>query len=98
MRQLVSRTISVVLMLVTFLPFTFAQTGSAKKAVANRRTNPETVLTAEEGPAVKAQPSTRKGRLAPTVKGKDEDDDGDAKAPDMPAFHVMSHPKEHRLV
>lgn len=99
MRQIIAGIIGVVLMFVVSLSCSFAQSTIAKAPTAKnkKRSDRETVLKADEGPAVRVQPPLPKGRLAPAVKQKG-DDDGDAKAPEAPAFRVMSHPNEHRLV
>src|SRR2546430_16433819 len=100
MRQIVIRTMGLVLMFVVSLPFSFAQATIAKKPTAKnkKRTERETVLKAEEGLDMKSQPPARTGRLAPAEKWIDEDDDSDAEAHEKPGIRVMNDPNEHRLV
>ena len=107
MRHSLARTLNVVLFLFAFLlPVSFfgqdlsAQAQGPKKPTppSAKRAVKETTLQAaeDEGPAIKVKTPVRKDRRTPSAD-KDQDQ-GDAKPVEVPAFRVMSHPREGRLI
>ena len=98
MRHSVLRTFSTVLLFFVFcLPASFlGQAQNSKKPSSNKRAVKETTLKADEGPWVKVKTPIRKDRRIPLAAG--EQGQGDGKPAEMPAFRVLSHPREDRLM
>src|SRR5436190_8846463 len=98
MRHSVLRTFSTVLLFFVFcLPASFlGQAQNSKKPSSNKRAVKETTLKADEGPWVKVKIPIRKDRRIPLAAG--EQGQGDGKPAEMPAFRVLSHPREDRLM
>src|SRR5215472_13999305 len=95
MRQFVARSLSVLFLLVLCLPsFLFGQNQATKKPPRSSRKT-EVPLKAGDSPLARVTTPLAKGRKTPSASQGQEQ--GNAKPPELPAFRVLTHPREDRL-
>src|ERR1700694_3990869 len=102
MRRSVTRALSVVLMFFVFVsPVSFfGQTQKSEKpARSSSKEAPEAgILHTDEGPAIRVPGHIKKERRTPSAAGRVPAEQDDSRPVETPAFRVMSHPREDRLV
>lgn len=96
MRHSVTRTLSVMLMLVVLILPVFL-VGQNQKAKKSSKTAAEITLHTSEGPAIKVKAHIKKERKTPSG-ARTASDSGDLRPVEAPSFRVMSHPQEDSLV
>ena len=100
MRHSVARSLSVVLMFFVFIASVslFGQGQKSKKRPSNQAAPEASILKADEGPGVKVTAPIKKERRTPSGAPAGAFQQSGSTPVETPAFRVMSHPREDRLV
>src|ERR1700757_2807504 len=99
MRHSVARSLSVVLFFVFIASVSlFGEGQKSKKRSSNQAAPEASILKADEGPGVKVTAPIKKERRTPSGAPAGAFQQSGSTPVETPAFRVMSHPREDRLV